>query len=136
MLKIILIVLVTSPLIHSRPFGLTETETHLLIGILKEALSRHQIPTDKEISFSGNFECSPPDVCSVALDVNLSNSQTENGVLSGNDVLNGIGNGNGNDNGNNGNNNGNVILQIFNIPPDEVTKETSTTVARTTYPWN
>ena len=99
------------PLILSRPIGLTENEVHQFVSLLNEVFEKYRISNSDEILFSGSFKCSPPDDCSVTLDVNSNNSNTENGVLSGNDVLNGLGNGNGNDNGNNGNNNGNIIAK-------------------------
>ena len=109
------------------PLGLTENEVHQFAAVFKEVFNRHQIPVSKEILFNGSFQCSPPEDCAVTIDVSLSNSNTENGVLSGNDVLNGIGNGNGN-------NNGNVVLQIFNIPPDDKFGIPTTTEG-TTFPW-
>lgn len=119
------------PLTLSRPIGLTENEVHRLIVLLNEVFERNRINNSEEIIFSGSFKCSPPDNCSISLDVTSKSSITENGVLSGNDVLNGLGNGNGN-------NNGNIIVQIFNLPNDEIYRDTTTPVSdtSTSFQWS
>lgn len=119
--------------IESKTLILNEKEVQQISTAFKEALDRHNIVAAKEISFTGLFDCLSPNDCEITFDINLTN--TENGVLSGNDLLNGIGNGNGNDNGNNGNNNSNVILQIFNIPVDEIPTSSTTERISTTPIW-
>lgn len=113
--------------ISCKPITLSEKELKLLSSTFKEIFTRHKIPIDNKISYEGNYECYEDDDC----EVTLNTQQITNGVLSGNDILNGLANGNGNDNGNNGNNSGNVILQIFNAPPGEFFP-TSTAAAPTT----
>lgn len=125
------------PFTLSRPIGLTENEVHRFVALLNKVFERNRITNSEEIIFSGSFKCSPPDDCSISLDVTSKSSITENRVLSGNDVLNGLGNGNGNDNGNNGNNNGNIILQIFNLPNDEIYRDTTTPAhTSTSFQWS
>lgn len=123
--------------VNCKPLSFTEKESNLISAALKESLTRHKIPIDQEISFTGTFDCIEQGDCELSIDVQL----TTNGVLSGNDVLNGLANGNGNDNGNNGNHNGNVILQIFNAPVEDhliLTTPIIPTTTRdleTTAPW-
>jgi hypothetical protein len=120
--------------IYGRTLVLNENEAQRISSALKEALERHHIATSKDIEFEGVFDCLSSTECEVTFDI--SNTHTENGVLSGNDVLNGLANGNGNDNGHSGNNNGNVVLQIFNIPLDEaLPTQTSTEKTSTTNSW-
>ncbi|KAG5670134.1 hypothetical protein PVAND_000416 [Polypedilum vanderplanki] len=119
--------------VESKTLILNQKEIQQILSTFKEALDRHKIMATKEISFTGLFDCLSPNDCEITFDINLTN--TENGALSGNDLLNGIGNGNGNDNGHNGNNNGNVILQIFNIPIDEIPTTSTTERTTTTNMW-
>lgn len=116
--------------VNARTLVLNEKEIQQISSAFKEALDRHHISTAKEIPFAGTFDCLTPSDCEISIDLDV--SYTENGLLSGNDVLNGIANGNGNENGNNGNNNGNVILQFFNAPIDEIFTTKTTTEASTT----
>lgn len=122
----LLLVLTVFIAANCRPISLTEKEINLISSALKETLTRHKISIGREISFTGTFDCIEQD-CELSLDV----QETTNGVLSGNDVLNGIGNGNGNDNGNNGNHNGNVIFQIFNAPVQDPLVTSTTTMITT-----
>jgi hypothetical protein len=124
----LLLIIVAACLIavDARTLVLNEKEVQQISSAFKEALDRHHIAASQDVPFTGIFDCLSSDDCEITFDISLTN--TENGALSGNDLLNGIGNGNGNDNGHNGNNNGNVVLQIFNVPFEE----TSTTAKTTT----
>ena len=130
---LILLVIFCFVTIDARSLSFSEKELKQVTIAFKEAVDRHHLP--KVIKFAGTFECTSDEAedCELAIEIDINN--TDNGQFSGNDLLNGIGNGNGNDNGNNGNNNGNVILQIFNIPIEEIPTTRTESTTSTTVTW-
>lgn len=117
---------------NGRSLSFNEKELREAVSALKRTLERHHLRYDKEVKFHGTFQCASEDPEECDLSIDIANA-ADGGVLSGNDILNGIANGNGNDNGGNGNNSGNVVLQIFNIPIEDL--KTTTETPSTTSPW-
>jgi hypothetical protein len=114
--------------VESKSLSLNEKELHQISTALKASLERQAI--DYPVFFNGTFEC-PPKGNDCSLSIDTAANLIKNGLVRGNDLLNGIANGNGNENGNN---NGNLVLQIFNIPVDDAWRFTPNAKSSTATP--